>query len=190
MKCRYLLKPYHPVKLCKNIIIMVHNVVSRIIYMASIKADSQPFLPVHSIIDCLKLLEGTAYFTALSCHRLKCDKHIVIILIEHCVKSLYNLCDSSLLTGIYMTSRMKHQYAALHCRGPYYLLFQKLHCQLVCLRLYCVCQIYDVWRVDHYLIYPMLMCIFPACVYVELKDFLSSRVLWCPGVEHKHIRAI
>ena len=32
---------------------------------------------------------------------------------------------------------------------------------------------------DHYLIYPMLMCIFPACVYVELKDFLSSRVLWC-----------
>ena len=168
MKYRYLLKPYHPVKLCKNLIIMVHNIVSCIIYMARIKADTQPFFPVHSIIDCLKLLKGTAYFTALSCHRLKCDKHIVI----------------------YMTSRMKHQYAALHCRGPYYLLFQKLHCQLVCLRLYGVCQIYDVWRVDHYLIYPMLMCIFPACVYVELKDFLSSRVLWCPGVEHKHIRAI
>ena len=41
MKYRYLLKPYHPVKLCKNLIIMVHNVVSCIIYMARIKADTQ-----------------------------------------------------------------------------------------------------------------------------------------------------
>ena len=35
--------------------------------------------------------------------------------------------------------------------------FKALNIDAVRLRLYGVCQIYDVWRVDHYLIYPMLM---------------------------------
>ena len=74
MQCPELVQAHDPVKFIQNPIQIMDNVITRIVDMAGIQTNAD-ILTSHRIDDGLQLLKSAAYFTSLSCHGLKQDRH-------------------------------------------------------------------------------------------------------------------
>ena len=106
MKNRNLVESDHLIKMFKNTIVIMHQIIPGIVYMTGIKTDSQPLLFVHSIIDCLNFFKGSSNLTALSCHRFQSNKYLILVLIQHHIQPADSLCNSGLCTRIQRGPRM------------------------------------------------------------------------------------
>ena len=71
MKDSNLVQTNDTIKFCKDILIMIDQIIPCIIDMAGIKANSQTLPFVHAIIDCFQFLKTASDLTAFSRHRLK-----------------------------------------------------------------------------------------------------------------------
>ena len=145
---------------------MIDQIIPCIIDMAGIKANPQTLPFVHAIINCFQFLKTASDLTAFSRHRFQCDADIVLVLIQYGVQAFDYLRRACFGARIDMAARMQYQYFAFHRSCTHNFFLQKLHSQLIRLRLHCICQINNIWCMHNNFINSMCMCILPSCFYI------------------------
>ena len=166
MKDRNLIQTNDTIKFRKDILIMIHQIIPCIIDMADVKTNAQTLLFLHSIIDCFQFLETSSDFTAFSRHRFQGNADIIPVLIQYGVQSFDNLRCACLGSCIDMAARVQYQHFASHRSSTHNFFLQKLYCQLIRLRLHCICQIDNIRCMHHNLINSVRVRILPSGFYI------------------------
>ena len=96
MKNGNLGKSDHFVKLLEHALIVMHQIISRIMYMTGIKTDSETIFFLHAVKNHPEFLKGPSDLTAFSRHCLERDQNITVIFRKYCIQPFHKLRNTGL----------------------------------------------------------------------------------------------